>query len=327
MARSFDAHWCGCSGLLAALAVSVATCVMPTTSLGAAPASSFKDPHGIGCPAAPEGWSIIPGDNTIRRPGGRTVVAPGDVEGHLGDVGSRGGNGVQIGCDYFRGTQNHVTVELLYALPTDPNPNNDFYFGCGNGGQKWDESFRTFRLADTSQWAIVAFLDPARQLDRSDVSAFEGVAGRLLRNADGFAHDCTLDVQPTATISQFSFVFETPGGDMGKGLFYTSVGRPSASSWPVVSAAAHDITLHVKLRGKRYPVTVHVRRGVTYVPETSKRKPAVRLAVVVKSSKVPACPRHSTGTLTISAQPFLRLAVCSRSFEEQAAASITPYSR
>src|ERR1051325_3087335 len=105
----------------------------------AAPPASFKDPHGIGCPAAPTGWYILPGDNTPEHTGGRTVVAPGDTEGQLGEVGTRGGSGVQVTCDYFTKRKNHVSVELLYALPTDPNPNSDFAFGCSSGSVGWDD--------------------------------------------------------------------------------------------------------------------------------------------------------------------------------------------
>jgi hypothetical protein len=310
----------------AVLGLSFAVSVMPAESLGAAPAS-FKDPHGIACPSAPSGWFIPPGDSTTDQGGGRTIVLPGDVEGNIGGLGTRGGSGVQVTCDYFTQARGHVAVELLYALPTDPNPNNDFYFGCSSGGVKWDDAGRTFRLASPTQFATVAFLDPDRGLSSGDVSAFATVARQLLGNAEGFAHPCALTVQPTASLAQFQFVFKTLAGDRGKGLFYATAGRQSAFSWPVVSETVRDMTLHVQSHGKRYALTIHVRHGITFYPAKPNRKASFKLAVLVKSSKLPSCPRSSTGTLTVSAQPLVLLKVCSQTFQERGDASITQYSR
>jgi hypothetical protein len=293
----------------------------PPAVMAASPAS-FKDPHGIACPAAPSGWFLPPGDSTPTAGGGRTIIAPGDVV-ILGE-GAQGGNTVNVTCDYFTQAGKHLTVDLLYALPTDPNPINDFYFGCQSGGVKWTNDDRTFRLMSRTQWASVAFFDFLELVPPSDEPQFETVARQLLQNAEGFAHGCDLKVQPTPTISQFQFNFEVSAGK-GQGLFYIS-GLDTSSSLPVVSESVRNMTLNVMSHGTRHPLTIVVTHGVSFVPGRPNRRASVKLAVKVKDSKVPGCRAGSTGTLTVSTGQSVLLKVCSQSFlQGKATVNITSF--
>jgi hypothetical protein len=270
----------------------------------------IKDPHGIACPDAPSGWFNPPGDSTASTAGGRSIIAPGTVVA-VGE-GPQGGNTVNISCDYFTKAGRHLVVDLLYALPTDPNPINDFYFGCQSGGTKWSTDDRTFRLMSVDQWAAVAFYDSLNQLGSADVPGFETVARQLLRNSEGFAHQCTLKVQPSPLQTRWQFTF---GGSAGKaqGLFWTQ-GSKTDAVLPVVAVGIEALTLNVKSHGARHPLTIQVTRGVSYSPGHAGKRGQLRLAVSVTRSKVPGCPNGSTGTLIVTTAPSALLKVCSRSF-------------
>jgi hypothetical protein len=272
----------------------------------------IKDPHGIACPQAPSGWFNPPGDATATSSGGRTIIAPGTVV-EAGE-GPQGGNTVNVSCDYFTSAGKHLVVDLLYALPTDPNPINDFYFGCRSGGTSWTDSDRVFRLMSPDQWASVAFYDFIGLLEKNDVPAFETVARQLLRNSQGYAHSCSLKVQPTPAQARLQFTFDVAAGS-AEGLFFT-YGTENDAVLPVVAVGVPDMTLHVRTQGKRHALTLQVTRGMTFVPAKARTKAQLKLAVRVKGSKVPGCPKGSTGTLTVSTAPSasVLLKVCSQSF-------------
>jgi hypothetical protein len=280
-------------------------------------AAPIKDPHGIACPAGPSGWTNPPGDATATAGGGgRTIVAPGDVviEGER----PQGGDIVNVSCDYYKGDR-HMVVDLLYALPTDPNPVSDFYFGCRSQGTKWNNEDRVFRLSDTKQWAAVAFYDLLGQLEAGDVAGFEAVARQFLNNSSGYAHQCSLAIEPTRVLTHFRFAF-TSGAGKGAGEFAID---GAVKERPIVSVNSRQISLNVKVQGKRHPISIKVNRGFLFTPGQSLQ---VRLGVVVTKSKVPSCRAGSTGTLTVSTKPSVLLRVCSQSFlQGPARATIITY--
>jgi hypothetical protein len=234
---------------------------------------------------------------------------------------------VQVGCDYFAGAHRHLTVELDYALPTDPNPVSDFDFGCSDGGVNWDGNTRAFRIASPDEWAIVAFLDPSHQLSQGDVPAFKDVARKLLRNAEGFAHTCSLVVRPTTSVSQVRFSFATLTGDAGHGLVYTTAGAEPAASWPVVSVTAPDISLHILLRHKPYLIRFRIPSGVNFFPARKGRNASVTLGVKLVSTRLPGCVSRASGHLVLSAGGAVTLIVCSYEFRIRARVMLTQYSR
>jgi hypothetical protein len=281
--------------LLAALAGLAA--LLPASST-AARSFSIKDPSGIACPQPPSGWT-----NPVD--GGRTILSP------LTDS-NVAGNTVNVSCDYFTAAGKHLLVDLLYALPSDPNPHNDFYFGCTSGGTNWSDADRMYRVTSKNQWAIAAFYDSLGQIGGNEVTAFQNVTRQLLQNGEGYAHGCSLLLEPTPVRSQLQFSFQVSAGN-ASGSFFTE-GMAGAKSLPVVAVGAPDIKLNVKSHGARHPLTIQVRSGVSFVPGKAATGRQVKLAVVVKSSRVPSCPRGSTGTLTITTAPSVLLKVCSQSF-------------
>jgi hypothetical protein len=283
---------------------------------GAAADVVIKDPHGIACPAAPQGWYIPPGDATSTTPGGRTLIIPGQaLDPAQGEV---GGNTVGVGCDYFTSSGKHLQVDLAYALPTDPNPIADFYFGCQSGGTAWTDSDRHFRQMSPNQWASVAFYDQLSQLHGDEITAFEGVARQLLANSNGYAHGCTLKLEPTPVDTRRQFSFSVAAGK-GGGLFYTR-GLPTDPSQEIVSYAVPDMVLHVRSGKHAGTLTVKVTQGVSFVPsragKTGPSSEQLRLSIAVKKSHLRGCPTGSTGTLIVSTVPKagVQLRVCSQSF-------------
>jgi hypothetical protein len=278
--------------LLAALAA-----LAPASSHAAAPAA-IKDPATISCPAGPAGWSNPSG------PGGKRILNPltsPQPPGHTATV----------SCNYFTKAGKHLLVDLLYALPSDPNPRSNFYFGCSSTGTKWNANDRIFRLASSRQWAMVSFYDLLRQIRPADVAGFERVARELLANGEGYGHACETSSTATAVRNQLQFRFSVPAGT-AVGSFFTE-GLASAKALPVVSVGVPAIKLNVTAKGKRHPLTVQVQKGLTY-ERGQRSKEQVKFSVVVQSSKVPACPVGSTGTLTVSNSPAVLLKVCSQSF-------------
>jgi hypothetical protein len=294
------------SVLTRTLLVTLAALAVAAPSLGAEP---IKDPHGIACPPGPSGWFNPPGDSTSTSSGGRMIIAPGSIAEVGGPM--QGGNTVNVTCDYFTEAGKHLTIDLLYALPTDPNPINDFYFGCGTGGTRWTDDDRTFRIQATNQWASVAFFDFLGQLAAGDVPGFQNVARQLLRNSAGYAHACDLKVEPTPTMSRFQFSFESSAGK-AEGLFFTA-GEEEKMRQPILVVGVPTIKLNVRSGAARRPLALEVRRGLMFQRGEGKNR-QVQFSVVVANSKVPACSKGSTGTLTITAKPSVLLKVCSKSF-------------
>ena len=212
----------------------------PTASSAAVPVA--KDPNAIACPIGPPGWSVP------AAAGGK------EIEDGETDVHYRPSDAVTVNCNYFTGGGKHILVYVQYALPADPNPINDFYYGCSSTVTPWNATDRVFRVTSRDQWAIAVFYDSLLQLKHSEVAVFESVTRRLLQNAEGYAHDCSLHVAPTPVASSYAFRFEVPAGH-GAGSFLVQATPnvdPHASTVPVIQVQVPNIKLRVTTNGARY---------------------------------------------------------------------------
>jgi hypothetical protein len=280
-------------GLVAAVAV--VTAGAPAAGVAASP---VKDPSGIACPPGPTGWSLSPA-------AGKTIW-DGQHDERLAGL-----HQVAVNCNYVTsGFERHIEVTVSYALPTDPNPINDFAFGCSSGGVQWTARDRMFHVTSAKQWAMATFNDFLTQINDTEARAFQTVTRQLLANAEGYGHGCTLQVAPTTLKTEFTFDFKTAAGS-GHGSFFTQglVRRPTNSA-PVVSVTAPNIAL--ALDGTPRALVLDVTRGLSYHPTSPSSARKVRLAVRVVSSRLASCRSGATGTLTITAAPSVELRVCGR---------------
>jgi hypothetical protein len=279
----------------------------PAPSAAAVPVA--KDPGTIACPAASASWAVPAGA------GGK------QIEDGQTDVHYRPSDAVTVNCNYFTSGGRHILVYVQYALPSDPNPINDFYYGCSSTVTPWNGTDRVYRVTSRDQWAIAVFYDSLSLLKGGEVPMFEGVTRRLLANAEGYAHDCSLRVAPTSVVSTYSFSFDVSGGH-ASGTFAVEAdpGRnPRAATVPVVQFEVPSITLHVSTGGVSRVLAIRVRRGIAYhdyhhgagtAPPTSR----VTFAIEVLRSTIPTCRTGASGTLTVSTSPSVSLRVCGRSF-------------
>jgi hypothetical protein len=250
----------------------------------------------------------VPGDSSDTPPGGRTIVQPSTVGG---DGGGEGGTEIDVACQYnSNATGASLRVDVRYALPTDPAPAADFYFGCSSAGVPFTNSTRTFQAMSPTQWAVTSFSDASGQLKTSaDVTAFENVAKQLLANANGYGHACAATAGQTATTFSYRLSFTGAAGN-GKVDFQTAAALISSGSLPVVSTT----TPQVKLKLPKGPVTVKVTSGLKYYPAVSTQKPRLELAVKVVKAALPGCTKAGTGTLVFTASA-LQLKACGKSFD------------
>jgi hypothetical protein len=219
---------------------------------------------------------------------------------------------VAVNCNYVRAGGKHIEVTVTYALPTDLNPNADFYFGCGNGDGAWTPVDRKVYVASRTQWAFATFNDLLGQISDGEAREFESVTRVLLRNADGYGHACSLAVKPTPLTSRFTFSF-VAGGARGQGSFSTRGDLTRTGSIPVVAVHASDVA--VPAAGAKDGLEVRIDRGIGYhVPLPTVASGRITLAVHVLDSKLSGCPRGATGTLTVTMAPSVTLAICGRSF-------------
>jgi hypothetical protein len=266
----------------------------------AAAKAADKDPSAIACPTAPNGW-YLPANGGKKVEDSQTDVrlTPSDV--------------VTIACNYFTRSGTYILVNLQYALPTDPNPNSDFYYGCGSAnGTPWDDNQRMFRIASGNEWANASFFDPTHQLTREEIIEFETVTRSLLRNAEGYGHDCSLTLKPSTATSKYSFAFALAAGN-ATGSFVTKTDQTSAAE-PVIRSDVPDIKLKLGTTGTPRTLTIRVRNGIEYRPGTATRTGTVQFAVQVIRSNTSSCRKGAVGTLTVSTAPSVSLHVCGRNY-------------
>lgn len=267
-----------------------------------------KDPSTIACPSAPSGWSLSAVEGKTIWDGAHNARLAGLQQ-------------VAVNCNYVTAEFEHIEVTVSYALPTDINPRGDFFFGCSSAVTPWNANDRTFYVMSGNQWAMATFNDLLGQLDENEARAFEQVTRGLLRNAEGYAHDCKLSLTPTVATTRFTFAFDARGGKGGGSFSTRGQASPDTNSMHILRASAPNIAVRVG----RTPgaLTVQVKGGIDYHPPTPTSTAKLKLAVVVVGSRLSSCRRGATGTLTVTTAPSVRLAVCGRSFlQGKATASI-----
>jgi hypothetical protein len=286
-----------CRRSLRLLSTLIFAVLVSSLATAAGSADTIRDPATIACPPGPPGWANPPN-------GGKAIWDP--LTGS--DPGLAGRTQVVVNCNYFTHSGNHIQVALAYALPTDLNPSNDFYFGCSSGGTTWTASDRVFGVMSETQWAIAEFNDFSGFLSAGDVPAFEKVANQLLQNAEGYAHKCTEKLHPTDVKSTFAFSFASAAG-AGSGTFETTGASNNGSAIPVVEVTTHNITL----KFGQGELILKVTNGLWFYAARPNHAPRLVLRVRVAQSQVHPCRRGSSGTLTITTHSLL-VRVCGRDF-------------
>jgi hypothetical protein len=242
----------------------------------------MKDPATIACPTPPSGWDALPPKKSLATP--QSVPEP-DAEEHF----ATGGNLVNVTCTYYASTNTHVDVTVSYALPSDVNPVNDFYWGCGTGTLKWNASDRVYRVTSVSQWANATLVDMLGYLPDRDVAAFEGVTNALLRNASGYGHACDTKFRPTPLSLRYAFDFRAAGANL-KNVFVTEQ-PPKGGTAPIVKSTVTTAKLQVPTKAGKRAMTIKLAKGIDYRPATKGTSGRVRFQVQVLNSKVSSCRR------------------------------------
>src|SRR5262249_49580209 len=118
------------------------------------------------CPGAPHGWEASSSNPTV-----------------FGPTQQPGQNHMMVSCQYSQAPKHSVSVVAEYAMPSDPNPIADFYYGCEAARkQPWTTSGRLYFVTSGTRWSYVEFTDPGHELPESGVVPFERVARALLEN-------------------------------------------------------------------------------------------------------------------------------------------------
>jgi hypothetical protein len=258
------------------------------------------------CPSAPRGW-VAAASNPI-------IFGPAQQPGQ---------EHMMVSCHYSQAPKHEVEVIAEYALPADPNPLSDFYFGCDRRRQQiWTTSGRTYFAASGTRWSYVEFTDPGHQLPDAAAGPFVKVAGALLKRVNGNAHVCKINTT-TPTLMQhlylfgFEFVLSSRqirifGGiatQSTKNLLipeasFTTTSDPNATVVANVTAVkSAPFTVQVVGNGGHRALTLRINGGVDFFQRPPTQR--LRLRVEVTHSNVPACPTRATGTLTITRSSLL----------------------
>jgi uncharacterized protein YcnI len=288
-----------CAGIVGLAAAALA-------GSGAA-AVAAQDPNAIGCPSAPSGWGDPAVSKIVATP--QSVPPPADAP----ERESQGGNTITVTCQYHHGDEKQATITVSVALPTDPNPISDFYFGCGHGDVPWDTTNRAYSVGSTSQWAVATFTDEINDVPNGEVASFEKVAQQLLQNTNGYGHPCKLVLKPTETQGRVYFDINV-GGTTIKDTFWTPPVPNGNGIYPIKHISALNAALRVPTKNGTRLLAIKLSKGIDFRAQTPKAKGRVRFRVLVTSSKVPSCKRGAAGTLTISTQPAVQLDVCGQTF-------------
>ena len=295
-----------------------------------APAAGAGEQSNYNCPNAPAGWTGASGGPQYWGPDQN----PGaDVE--------------RITCGYLNAKDDLVTLAVNFALPTDPNPWNDFDYGCGGlGAVAWSDSQRIYQSVSPSYWMDVSFTDPQNLISSGEVGSFEGVAKDMMTGAQGSAHPCAVKIAPTSTLAGwlFDFEFELRGKGVvafggigthtpaqGAVLGVSSYAVPDGSfhvktmahsSKPVVaslSAPSVGISVHER-GGVRHAVTIKLTQGTAFsfkeLPDNRSATSSLVVSVRVIGSTLPGCAVGSRGTLSLATMPSaVSLNLCGAVFD------------
>ncbi len=289
--------------LLAACAAAVAFVAAPTGR------AASNDPNDINCPAAPSGWSASAVTKHVVTPQSVPNAQDPNTDN---ETYAQGGNAVSVSCTYRHSAAKLVSVTVSYALPADANPASDFELGCGTGSVSWNGSTRVYRASSLREWAIATLDDAYGSLAGGDVPRFENVTRQLLQNAQAYGHSCSLAAKQTGISSRVYFDILVAGANL-KDTFYTSQSGKAGVS-PITQISGLTAALPVKTSAGTHVLTIKLTRGIDYRSQTPHAAGQARFHVVVTASKVPACRKGATGTLTISTKPVIVLAVCGQTF-------------
>jgi hypothetical protein len=305
---------------LAGIAVWCALCASVVALLGGT--SARADTISFTCPGAPAGWQPAAGGAVFWGP----EQNPGtDLE--------------RITCSYLNGKHEGLGIVVNYALPTDPNPIDDFPYGCnGLGSVAWTDAQRVYQLASGTHWLTANFTDPYDLLSGGGVAQFEGVAHQMLNDAEGLAHACKVAFVPTSTLAHWLFDFDLDlggGGVSALGAIGTHIPPQSTANgvpaYPVpdgsfetkgparnptvAHVSAPTVAIRVVAHGARHTVTIALTNATRFRFRTlangGQATASLLLGVTVVDSSLPSCRVGSKGTLLIATVPAtVRLDLC-----------------
>jgi hypothetical protein len=263
--------------------------------------------NGYPCPLARGGW--------VGSKANPTVFGPAQQPGQ---------EHTMISCSYSQDPKHLVSVVAEYALPTDPNPLSDFYFGCSRRARAWTGSGRTYLVESATRWSYVEFTDPSRELPDSEVGTFKSVAHALLDNVSSSAHPCRINTRtPTLMRHLFLFGFEFEFSARGVRAFggittqsaadpllpegsFSAVSEPNATVLSkVVSVTAPILVVKVVDRGKQHNLRIRFGRGVDFLQRPPLQRLRLRLDVV--KSNYSRCAKGAHGVLTIGRSQFFNV--------------------
>jgi hypothetical protein len=285
-----------------ATVVGIAALLVPAVA-AARPAA--KGPDAIVCPAAPQGWSVT-----------KSVLTPQTTAdgygGNYEQVGA-GGNAATVTCSYRKSASTQVYVAVSFALPSDPNPLNDFDLGCSRGDVGWNRTDRVYRVSSHDQWALATLVDDRSALGSNEVPAFLSVTRKLLQNAKGYGHSCIVVTKPTEVAQRFFFDIRV-GGDNLKTTFWTPATPSRSGIYRIKKIAPAAAKLRVDTNSGTRLLEIRLTRGIDYRLATARATGTARFRVKVTGSGIASCHKGATGTLTISTPIDVQVAVCGQSF-------------
>jgi hypothetical protein len=266
------------------------------------------------CPAAPSGWTPASG--------GAQFWGPDQ---------NPGADTERITCSYLNTKGEGIGVVVNFALPTDLNPIDDFYYGCnGLGAVAWTHTQRVYQLTSATHWMDANFSDPYHLTPAGQVTQFEDMARLMLATAQPLAHACSVKVAPTPALAGWLFDFEfaltgkttyafggigthvpaqgkiagVPSYPIPDGSFQT---KGSAQHPTVATVSAPVVALSVVTGSTKRTVTIKlvsaIRFSFTEVQTGQQAVAALLLQVRVVHSTLAACPVGSQGTLELSTVP------------------------
>jgi len=285
--------------------VSIGGAAVAAPGIGASVVAS--NPSTIGCPAAPSGWNDPAVTKIIAAPESVPPPDPNPAERQ-----ALGGNQATVSCVYH-GKNGDVTVAVSFALPADMNPVSDFDEGCGQGNVAWDDTNRVFSVGSDTHWAIASMSDMLGDLSAAEISSFEGVARKLLDNAQGYAHPCSLVTKPTAVLGRWYFDIAVAGTNL-KDTFWTATNPNRNGIYAIKRISAATASLHLRTKAGTRLLAIRFENGVDFRGEAPKVAAEVRFRVRVTASQVQSCKKGATGTLAISTKPEVLLKVCGQAF-------------
>jgi hypothetical protein len=270
--------------------------------------AGVKDPSTIQCPSPPAGWSRPPVSKSVSTPENTNPGYGGNYE----QVGA-GGNNATVNCVYHDTSAKQVNVILSFALPTDLNPFNDFFFGCSKGDVGWNNTGRVYRIASADQWAIATLMDPSRYMSPGDVPKFEAIARRLLQNGNGYGHSCSLVLRPTQILSRYFFDIRVGGTNLSAS-FWTPSSPEKGNLYVITKVTPATAAMSVDTSSGTRVLAVKLTHGIDYRLATARTPLQARFGIRLTSSTVAGCGRGATGTLAIAAPLSVTITACGRVF-------------